>query len=310
MNIVILDADTLGKDVDITVFEKYGDVTIYDKTYPEDTLGRVKDMDIIITNKVVIDKAIMDATPTIKLICIAATGMNNVDLDEAKAKDIVVKNVAGYSTESVVQHTFSILFYILESLSYYDEYVKSGEWTKSRLFTNIQRPFCEIAGKKWGIIGLGTIGKRVATVASSFGCDVCYYSTSGKNSDDQYKRVELNDMLKECDIISIHAPLNNDTKDLLSSDELALLKDKAIVLNLGRGGIVNEEAIANEVDKREVYFGTDVTSKEPLPSDNPLANIKNSNRVFITPHIAWASKEARVRLIDGICTNIQNFINH
>jgi glycerate dehydrogenase len=309
MKIVVLDALTLGNDIDISCFEKYGNVTLYDKTYPEDTQARVKDADIIITNKVVINKEIMEATPSIKLICIAATGMNNVDLDEAKNRGIVVNNVAGYSTESVVQHTFSILFYILESLSYYDEFVKSGEWTNSRLFTNIQKPFSELDGKKWGIIGLGAIGKRVADVASAFGCDVSYYSTSGKNSNDSYNRVELDKLLKESDIVSIHAPLNDDTKDLLDQEELSLLKDKAILLNLGRGGIVNESAISSEIDKREVYFGTDVTSVEPLPSDNPLSSVVQKDRMFITPHIAWASKEARVRLVDGICKNIENFLS-
>jgi glycerate dehydrogenase len=310
MNIVILDAKTLGKDVDLTIFEKFGKVTIYETTTKEETIQRCKDAQILITNKVVIDKNVMYNCKDLKLICVAATGMNNIDLAEAKNRAIEVKNVAGYSTQSVVQHTFSLLLYIMESLSYLDSYVKSSEWTNSNLFTNVQRPYNEIYGKKWGIVGLGTIGKNVADVAKAFGCDVSYYSTSGINDNSEYRRVELKELLKSSDIISIHSPLNEKTNNLIAKDEISLLKNKAIVLNLGRGGIVNESDIATALDERDIYYGSDVTQIEPIPKDNPLMSVENSDRLFITPHIAWASVEARERLVSLIAKNISDFLNH
>lgn len=310
MEIVILDADTLGSDIDISIFEKYGKVTVYGKTSKEQTIERVKNAQIIITNKVLIDKNVMYNSDKLKLICVAATGMNNIDQAEAKERNIIVKNVANYSTNSVVQHTFSLLFYINSSLNYFDNFVKSKEWSNSSIFTNVQQSYDEICGKKWGIIGLGNIGSSVAKIASEFGCDICYYSTIGENNNQQYKQATLKELLQTCDIVSIHSPLNDKTKDLISTDELVLLKNGAILLNLGRGGIVNEEAIAKEIDKREIFYATDVTAIEPLPNDSIFFSVQNKQRLFITPHIAWASKQSRERLILKIAQNIETFINH
>ncbi|BBG64718.1 D-3-phosphoglycerate dehydrogenase [Hydrogenimonas sp.] len=195
MKIVFLDAVTLGEDVDLDVFETFGEVEVYGKTAPEERAARCRDADIIVTNKVVIDREIIDGSPSLKLVCVAATGMNNVDLEYAAQKGIEVKNVAGYSTHSVVQHTFAMLFYLMEKLPYYDNYVKSREWSRSGIFTCIDRPFHELRGKQWGIIGLGTIGKEVAKVAEAFGATVVYYSTSGKNEDPFYPRMELDTLL-------------------------------------------------------------------------------------------------------------------
>lgn len=304
MKIVLLDAITFG-DTDLGGFKELGEVVIYQKTLPEETLDRVRDADVIVTNKVVITKEIMHSCPHLKLIAIAATGMNNVDLEAAEALGIEVKNVAGYSTASVVQHTFAMLLYLLEHSPYYDDVVKSAVYSKSGVFTDVSRPFWEIRGKKWGIIGLGAIGKSVAEVATAFGAEVLYFSTSGKNSFAKYKRVELDELLQECDIITIHAPLNETTKDLLGYDKLAKVKEGAVVLNLGRGGIIDEDAIARIVDEREIYIGLDVFEKEPLPENSQLLKVKNKERLHLTPHIAWTSKEAREKLIEGVIANIK-----
>ncbi|BCD59395.1 MULTISPECIES: D-2-hydroxyacid dehydrogenase [unclassified Nitratiruptor] len=307
MRIVVLDAATLG-EVDFSLLKRFGDVDVYPTTNEDEKLQRIKDADIIVTNKVVIDKEAMDHADNLKLICIAATGMNNVDLEYAKKKNIAVKNVVGYSTESVVQHTFAMAFYLIEHMRYYDEYVKSGQWSNSGLFTCIDRPFFEIFGKRWGIIGLGAIGKRVAEVAKSFGCDVVYHSTSGKNLDQPYKHLDLNTLLCTSDIISIHAPLNEHTKGLIKKEQLQKLQDKAVLLNLGRGGIIDEADLAYIIDQKEIYVGLDVTQKEPLPKDSPLLKVKNKDRLLITPHIAWTSIEARERLFASIIENIENFL--
>ena len=308
MKIVILDAKTLGDDLDLSPINNFGEVITYQTTFASQTLDRVEDADIIITNKVVISSDIMAKAKNLKLIVISATGMNNVDLEYAKANNIEVKNVAGYSTKSVVQHTFSLCFYLLEKLAYYDNVVKSGDWSKSKLFTDVSHPFGEIANMKWGIIGMGAIGQEVAKIASSFGAEVLYYSTSGANNQESYKRIELNELLLSCNIISIHSPLNSDTKYLINKSNLSLLKDKSIILNLGRGGIINEEHLANELNKREIYAGLDVLEVEPIEESNPLLSIENLDRLIITPHIAWTSIDAREKLLDGVVNNIKEFV--
>ncbi len=307
MKIVILDKKTLGDDIDLSEFESFGEVKMYESTKKEQTQERVKDADIVVTNKVVIDKETMDIS-NIKLICVAATGMNNIDLEYAKIKNITVKNVAGYSTPSVVQTTFSLALYLIGKLRYYDNFTRGDGWIKSPVFTNIEKPYFDIAGKTWGIIGLGTIGKDVAKVASAFGASVQYYSTSGRNRDTDIQRASLEDLLKTSDIISIHAPLNEQTKNLLNRDNLTLLKDSAVLLNLGRGGIINEEDLAQYIEKSNVLVGLDVLESEPMREDSPFRRVAKNDRLFITPHIAWASVESRVKLVDGICKNIKDFI--
>lgn len=308
MKIVILDRATLGFDIDISIFESLGEVTSYDITKPNETIQRLKDADIVITNKVVISKEIMDAS-NLKLICISATGTNNVDLEYAKQKNIEVKNVAGYSSSSVVQVAFSMIFQIVQKLDYYKKYVDEGNWQKSQIFTHIDKPFFELDGKKVGIIGLGDIGRNFAKKASAFDCEVMYFSTSGKNSNSEYKQVSLDELLKTCDIISIHCPLNENTKDLLNYENMKNIKDGAILLNLGRGGIINEVDLAKIIDEKEIYCGIDVVSVEPILEDNPLLKVKNKDRLLLTPHIGWASVEARNRLIQMVAKNIRDFLN-
>ncbi|MDX1295233.1 MAG: D-2-hydroxyacid dehydrogenase [Sulfurimonadaceae bacterium] len=308
MKVVVLDALTFGS-TDLSGFDRFGDVEVYQTTAPEETMERIKTADVIVTNKVVITEMMMVQCDTLKLICVAATGMNNVDLSGAAKHGISVKNVAGYSTDSVIQHTFSLLFYLMGHSRYYDEYVKSGEWQKSPIFTNVERPFFEVKGKTWGIIGLGEIGRGVARLATAFGADVIYYSTSGQNATRDYHRVELEALLQNSDIISIHAPLNAATKDLIGLSELMQMKAGAILLNLGRGGIINEADLARVIDIRELYVGLDVLETEPMSDPNVLMDVKNKERLYITPHIAWTSVEARDKLIAMVCDNIQNFID-
>ncbi len=310
MHIVILDSKTLGDDLDISILDKFGTVTSYETTSKEETLSRIEIADIIITNKVLITANLMEEAPRLKLICIAATGMNNVDLEAAKYKNIEVKNVAGYSTKSVVQHTFAMALYLLEKMAYYDAVVKNDDWSTSGLFTDVSHPFYEISGKKWGIIGLGAIGQEVAKIAEAFGAEVSYYSTSGKNLKSAYPHQTLESLLKDCDIISIHAPLNDDTYELINENNLSFLKEHAILLNLGRGGIVDETDLAFELDRREIYAGLDVLEIEPITLENRLNEVKHKERLLITPHIAWTSIEARKKLLDGIVKNIENFLQN
>lgn len=304
MKVVVLDALTFG-ETDLSGFDVFGEVDVYQTTSAKQTLERITDADVIVTNKVVIDEEHMSGCKNLKLISIAATGMNNVDLEAAKKHGIAVKNVAGYSTDSVIQHTFSMLFYLIGHSKYYDDVVKSGDYSRSAIFTDVSQPFFEVKGKKWGIIGLGTIGRGVATIARAFGAEVCYYSTSGKNATTDFTQLELEDLLKTCEIISIHAPLNEQTQNLLDYNQLQMLQDNAVVLNLGRGGIINEEAVAKIIDERELSFGLDVLTKEPMLENHPLLAVKNKERLYVSPHIAWTSIEARDSLIALTIQNIQ-----
>ena len=308
MNIVLLDAKTLGDDLDLSSLDLFGTLTRYDTTSEEETLARIIDADIVITNKVVLCANILAQSKNLKLVCIAATGMNNVDLEAAKFQGIEVKNVAGYSTHSVVQHTFSMALYLLGKMSYYDAIVKDGTWSKSGLFTDVSHPFFEIAGKKWGIIGFGAIGQEVAKIATAFGAEVVYHSTSGQNLHHAYPHLSLEFLLKDCDIISIHAPLNDRTYELINENNLSYIKENAILLNLGRGGIVDETDLAFELDRRKIYAGLDVLEIEPLSSTNRLKEVKHQERLLITPHIAWTSIEARKKLLQGIVKNIATFL--
>lgn len=307
MKIAILDRATLGNDVDVSIFEQFGELIVYDMTSEEQTQDRVKDVDIVLTNKVVINSSQMDNS-SMKLICITATGMNNVDLQYAKQKNIAVKNVAGYSSSSVAQVAFSMIFHFVTKLDYYKSYVDNGNWQKSPIFTHIDKPFYELDNKRVGVIGLGDIGRNFAKKAKAFDCEVVYYSTSGKNSNSEYKRVELDELLSTSDIISIHCPLNENTQDLLNYENMSKMKDKAILLNLGRGGIINEEDLAKILDEKEIYVGIDVVSKEPILEDNPLLKVENKQRLLLTPHIGWASIEARTRLLEMVADNIREFL--
>lgn len=308
MKIVLLDTLTFG-DTDLGGFDAFGEVVRYETTRPDQTAQRLADADVAVTNKVVIDDAVMQTAASLKLICVAATGTNNIDHDAAGRRGIAVRNVAGYSTDAVVQHTFSMLFYLLGHSRYYDDYVKRGDWQRSPVFTHIGPSFHELRGKRWGIVGLGEIGRGVARVAEAFGAQVVYYSTSGKNDDARFARTTLSRLLETSDIVSVHAPLNADTKGLIGHSELLMMKDGAVLLNLGRGGIVDERALAAILDAKPLYAGLDVLETEPMADPHPLMGIAHKERLYITPHIAWTSVEARQRLIAAVIDNIRTFFD-
>lgn len=305
--IVVLDAITLG-NVDFDKLKEFGEVILYDKTKAEEIEERIKDASIILTNKVVLNKDNLKNAEKLEIICETATGFNNIDVEYAKSKNIAVTNVAGYSTPTVAQHTFATLLHLYDKIGYYDEFVKSGEYSKSGMFTNLDRPFNDIEGKTWGIVGLGNIGKKVAKIAEAFGAKVVYYSTSGKNNNSEYKRVKLDELLSESDIISIHSPLNKNTEGLFNYDNLRKMKKTSVLINMGRGPIVVEEDLAKAIDENIISGAAlDVFSVEPMPENSPLLKIKNKEKIVMTPHIAWASIEARERLFNDLIENIKAF---
>ncbi|HEY5498762.1 MAG TPA: D-2-hydroxyacid dehydrogenase [Bacteroidales bacterium] len=308
MKIVFLDAYSIG-NADMSALAALGDYTSFDSTAPEQVVSRCAEAYIVITNKVKLMQPELEALTNLKLICIAATGMNNVDLKVAAEKGIAVKNVADYSTESVAEQTFSLVLGLIHQTHYYDQYVKSGEYSLSGRFTHHGRPFFEIKGKKWGIIGMGHIGQRVAEIATAFGAEVSYYSTSGKNLNAGYTHKKLEDLLAESDIISIHAPLNEQTQYLIDSKKLCLLKPGAYLINVGRGGIVNETDLAKALqENRLAGAGMDVFEQEPLSINNPLLSPDIKEKLLMAPHVAWASVEARQRLVDTMVEQIKRFI--
>ena len=308
MKIVFLDAKTIGEDIDLSGFDRFGEVIKYGFSTPEEARERTKDADVIVLNKVTINEASIGEAKNLKLVCVTATGTNNLDKEYLDQKGIAWRNVAGYSTETVAQHTFALLFYLLEKLHYYDEYVKSEKYVGDTTFTHFANTFHEISGKTWGIIGLGNIGRRVADIAKAFGCRVIYYSTSGKNTQDGYERVDFDTLLKESDVVSVHAPLDENTEGLMNAAAFEKMKSTAIFLNLGRGPIVVEQDLADALRRNSIAAaGLDVLSVEPMSVHNPLREIKDSTRLLITPHIAWASVEARTRLMKIIEGQIEEF---
>ena len=308
MKIIFLDANSIGKDIDLSKYHKLGEFITYGHSTAEQIPERVSDADIVITNKCQINEQSIGNAHNLKLVCVTATGTNNLDKEYLAKRGIEWRNVAGYSTESVAQHTFAMLFYLLEKLSYYDAYVKDGKYAKDTSFTHFAEHFCEISGKTWGIIGLGAIGRRVADIAKAFSVNVIYYSTSGKNHQEDYTRVDLDTLLRTADIVSVHAPLTPETENLMNADAFAKMKSTAIFLNVGRGNIVVEQDLLDALKKNIIAAaGLDVLCEEPMNPENPLLPFKDSKRLLITPHIAWASVEARNRLMDMIYEQIRDF---
>lgn len=308
MKVVFLETDTLGDDVDLSHFNRLGEVIKYSSSEPTQNADRIKDAEVVITNKVPMNEATLEKAMDLKLICVTGTGTNIVDFQYTNSRNIIVTNVKSYSTHSVVQHTFALFFYLYEKLEYYDRFVKSGEYIRSDIFSHFKMKFNELYGKTWGIIGLGEIGRGVAEIAKQFGCKVIYYSTSGKNYNLAYEQVDLNMLLKESDVISIHAPLNNTTEGFIGEEELHKMKKSVVLLNLGRGPIVDENALAKALKEEWIAAaGLDVLTVEPMLSTNPLFDIKDSTKLIITPHIAWATVEARQRVTEEVYQNIVAF---
>lgn len=308
MKIVFLDVKTIGEDIDLSGYNQLGEIVKYDFSAPEQIPERIKDADVIVLNKAPINEQTIGSAKNLKLVCVTATGTNNLDKEYLAKQNIAWRNVAGYSTESVAQHTFAMLFYLIEKLSYYDDYVKEERYVNDTIFTHFAEHFHEIHGKTWGIIGLGNIGRRVADIAKAFGANVIYYSTTGKNNQTGYSRVDFDTLLSTSDIISVHAPLTEETEGLMNRDAFAKMKPTAIFLNLGRGAIVVEQDIADALDNHQIAAaGLDVLCVEPMSAENPLLHIKDSKRLLITPHIAWASVEARTNLMNIVLRQIREF---
>lgn len=308
MKIVFLDAKTIGDDIDLSGFGQLGEVVKYEYSTPEQARSRTRDADVIVLNKVLVNEQTIGEASHLRLVCVTATGTNNLDKAYLDQRGIAWRNVAGYSTETVAQHTFALLFYLWEKLPYYDEYVKSEKYVADMMFTHFARAFHELNGRTWGVVGLGAIGRRVADIAGMFGCRVIYYSTSGKHDAPGYARVDFDTLLAQSDIVSVHAPLDANTEHLMNADAFRRMKRSAIFLNLGRGPIVVESDLAEALKSGEIAAaGLDVLTAEPMTADNPLREIKDSGKLIITPHIAWASVEARTRLMKQVEQNIREF---
>lgn len=305
MKIVFLDASTLG-DTPLSEIAALGELVCYPTSTREEALARVGDCEVLIINKIRVDAELISAAPGLKLICEAATGVNNIDLEAAAERGIPVKNVAGYSTDSVVQETFMHILSLAGNAPYFDTSVKSGEYSRGPIFTDVSKPFYELTGKTMGIIGLGNIGTKVAHVAEAFGMKVIYYSTSGTSHNKEYPSVPFEELMRTADVISVHAPYNSRTAGLVGAKELALMKPTAFIVNMGRGGIVDEAALAQAVDAGRIGGAAlDVYVREPLPADSPLLHTRHPELLRFTPHTAWASVEARERLVAAIAANIR-----
>ena len=309
MKIVILERNSVGIDVSVDSITEYGETTVYRNTTAVDVAERVKDAEIIVANKAPLNETTLKDAKDVKLICEFATGYDNVDLSYCKSRGIRVANVVNYSTDAVAQHTFAMCLYILEKLRHYDDYVKSGEYASQDRFSNFDLPYTELAGKTWGIIGMGNIGKKVAEIAKAFGCRVIFYSVTGRSSCTEYERVDFDTILKESDFLSLHCPLSDITRNLINLDALKKMKKTAILLNVARGPVVNDEDLYTALTENYILgAGLDVTGTEPMKDSNPLSKFMDSNRLIITPHMAWASIEARTRCVSETCKNIEAFL--
>lgn len=304
MKMVFLDAATMG-DVSFAPLERLGSLLCYDSSTPEEALERVSDCDVLIVNKVRVTPELIDAARDLKLICETATGVNNIDIEYAAKKGIPVRNVAGYSTPTVAQATFMHILSLVGGAPYFDDAVKSGRYSASGMFTDVSVNWWELAGKTIGIIGMGNIGRKVAQIAEAFGMKVCYFSTSGTSHCKDYPSLPLEQLLAQADIVSVHAPLNERTDALIGEKELAMMKPSAYIVNMGRGGIVVEEALVKAVDEGVIAGAAlDVYSVEPLPEDCCYLKARHPERFRFAPHVAWASEEARARLLGMVAENI------
>ena len=306
MKIVYLDSATVG-ETPMDCIAELGELVCWPESTPEEALERVRDCNVLIVNKVLVTRALLDAAPELRLVCEAATGVNNIDLEACRERNIPVRNVAGYSTDSVVQTTFMHILSLMGNAPYFDNTVKDGTYSKGTLFTDVSRPYIEIKGKRIGIVGMGAIGTGVARVAEAFGMEVVYYSTSGTGHCKEWPSISLGELMSTSDVISIHAPYNERTAGLIGAGELAMMKPSAIIVNMGRGGIVDETALAEVIDNDLIGGAAlDVFTKEPLPGDSPLLRTRHPEKLRFTPHTAWASTEALTRLVNCIADNIRS----
>lgn len=309
MKIVVLERNSVGTDIDVSCFEKLGETVYYPNTLKDQIAERIADADIIVANKAPLNEETLKDAKNVKYISEFATGYDNIDLEYCASRGILVSNVRNYSTEAVAQHTFALLFYLLEHLNIYDNYVKSGEYGSQDRFSNFDIPYLEISGKTWGIIGNGNIGNAVARIANGFGCRVICYSSSGRKIDNGYEQVDFDTLLKESDILSLHCPLTDKTKYLINEEALNKMKPTSYLINVARGKVVDNTALCKALENGIIRgAGLDVIEEEPINDKNPLSKFMDSDRLIITPHMGWASTEARVRCVEMNYANIEAFI--
>ncbi len=306
INISVLDADTLGDDIDFGIFEKFGKVDVYGMTDVRQVKFRVMDSDVIIVNKIKLNRETLGEAKRLKLICVTATGFDNIDLEHCRRKGIAVANVKGYSTQSVAQVTVSLALSLVNHIPSYDKYVKDYSYSKSGVQNHLKPVFHELSSLTWGIVGLGDIGTRVAEAAKSLGCDILAFK---RRPDPLYKCVSLKELCRKSDIISIHLPLSNTTRGIISAEIISEMKNSAIVINAARGAVTDEAALAAAIANGKLGgFATDVYSEEPLSASSPYISIMDMPNVLFTPHMAWGAYEARVRCMEEIEKNIYAFL--
>ena len=310
MHIVILDYATLGYDLDLSGAEKYGTVTKYENSTKEEAAERIKDADAIIVNKIKMTRDVLENASKLKIICETATGYDNIDIEYCKERGILVSNTPAYSSSCVAQVTVSMVCSLFMHLKEYRECVDSGRYTENGVPNSLVPIYHELYGKTWGIIGMGNIGKKVAQIATAFGCKVIFYSVTGNSSCTDYERVDFDTLLKESDFLSLHCPLSDITRNLINLDALKKMKETAILINVARGPVVNDADLYTALNENYILgAGLDVTSTEPMKDSNPLSKFMDSNRLIITPHMAWASIEARTRVVSETCKNIEAFLD-
>lgn len=310
MKIVVLDGYALNPgDLSWDGLKQLGEVTIYERTKGDQVFERVKDAEIILTNKTPITEDVIQAAPNLKYVGVLATGYNVVDLEACRKRQIPVTNVPAYSTNAVAQLVFAYILEICHHVTDHTRAVLDGAWTNSKDFAFWNYPLIELEGKTLGIIGFGSIGIRVSEIAKAFGLNVLVSSRTKKPEyeSDQLKFVSMEELFEQSDIITVHVPLTDATRDLIDREAIKRMKDGVILINTARGGIINEQDLADALNEGKVYWaGIDVATTEPIPADNPLLQTKN---IFITPHIGWAPKEARTRCINIVVDNVKAFLD-
>lgn len=311
MKIVLLETLRLGSDIPFDCLKEFGEVVAYEETNTmEEAAQRVKDADIVIVDQFPINEDSIRKAKNLKLVTMTSTGTDFVDFDYTNKAGIAVANIKGYSSSSVAQHTFTLLLYLLEKMAYFDDYVKSEKYVNDTNNSSFAVKFNELTGKRWGIIGLGQIGLKVASIAAAFGCEVVYHSPSGNPYCREYTHLEFAELLNSCDIISVHTPLTTKTKNLFGYNEFKKMKNSAYFINVSRGAVVDEAGLAKALSEDLIAgAGLDVLVNEPMTPDCPLKQFKDSKKLVITPHMAWASVESRTRSINEIYLNIKAFIN-
>lgn len=310
MKIVVLDRTSVGEDISVEDMRRYGDVVFYNSTPDALVAERVRDADIVVANKNPIDERSLKDADRVKLVCQFATGYDNVDIDYCRRRGIRVVNVRNYSTAAVVQHTVALALSVLENLPYYDDYVKSGAYSAQERFSHFAKTYYELDGKTWGIVGMGNIGKRVAEAARALGCHVIFYSASGQNNHSGYERVEFDELLSRSDVLSLHCPLSDRTRHLMDREAFSRMKRTAIVINVARGAVVDSQALYEALVSGQIRgAGLDVFEGEPVKAQEKLLQLKDTGRLQMSPHMAWASIEARARCVSETCKNIEAFLN-